>query len=127
MRETPPRQPRNPLHSVTLEAMLSELVAHFGWAGLGERIAVNSFRTDPSIASSLKFLRRTPWAREKVESLYLFMRREQARAGAAAARAATPAAEPAAVAFRRWASPLSAAPTAAGDLRLGQLAGLGDE
>ena len=73
-------QPRNPLHGVTLEAMLNELVAHFGWAGLGERVAVNSFVHEPSIGSSLRFLRRTPWAREKVESLYLFMRREQARA-----------------------------------------------
>jgi uncharacterized protein (DUF2132 family) len=72
-------QPRNPLHGVTLEAMLTELVAHFGWAELGARIQINSFNTDPSIASSLKFLRKTPWAREKVEGLYLFMRREQAR------------------------------------------------
>ena len=73
-------QPRNPLHGVTLEAMLTELVAHFGWPGLGERIQVNSFNTDPSIRSSLKFLRKTPWAREKVEGLYLFMQRERARA-----------------------------------------------
>lgn len=72
-------QPRNPLHGVTLEAMLTELVAYFGWLELGARIQINSFNTDPSIASSLKFLRRTPWAREKVEGLYLFMRREQAR------------------------------------------------
>ncbi len=73
-------QPRNPLHGVTLEKMLSELVAHFGWPGLGEQINIRCFTSDPSIASSLKFLRRTPWAREKVESLYLFMLREQARA-----------------------------------------------
>jgi uncharacterized protein (DUF2132 family) len=72
-------QPRNPLHGVTLEAMLTELVAYFGWPELGARIQINSFNTDPSIASSLKFLRKTPWAREKVEGLYLFMRREQAR------------------------------------------------
>ena len=72
-------QPRNPLHGVTLEAMLNELVAHFGWAELGARIQINSFNTEPSIVSSLKFLRKTPWAREKVEGLYLFMRREQAR------------------------------------------------
>ena len=72
-------QPRNPLHGVTLEAMLTELVAHFGWPELGTRIRINCFGTDPSIASSLAFLRKTPWAREKVESLYLFMRREQAR------------------------------------------------
>jgi len=73
-------QPRNPLHGVTLEKMLSELVVHFGWPGLGEQINIRCFTSDPSIASSLKFLRRTPWAREKVESLYLFMLREQARA-----------------------------------------------
>ena len=72
-------QPRNPLHGVTLEQMLTELVAHFGWAGLGERIALRCFTSDPSISSSLKFLRRTPWAREKVEGLYLFMLREQKR------------------------------------------------
>ena len=78
--ETPPaRQPRNPLHGVTLEAMLNELVAHFGWPELGQRIAIRCFVSDPSVASSLKFLRKTPWAREKVEGLYLFMRREQAR------------------------------------------------
>jgi uncharacterized protein (DUF2132 family) len=72
-------QARNPLHGITLEAMLTELVAHFGWPGLAERIAINSFASDPSVRSSLKFLRKTPWAREKVEGLFLFMRREQAR------------------------------------------------
>jgi uncharacterized protein (DUF2132 family) len=73
-------QPRNPLHGLTLEKMLNELVAHFGWPGLGEQIDIRCFTSDPSISSSLKFLRKTPWAREKVESLYLFMLREQARA-----------------------------------------------
>ena len=73
-------QPRNPLHGLTLEKMLNELVAHFGWPGLGEQIDIRCFASDPSISSSLKFLRKTPWAREKVESLYLFMLREQARA-----------------------------------------------
>ncbi len=77
----PLQQPRNPLHGVTLEAMLTALVAHYGWAGMGERIAVRCFLVDPSVASSLKFLRKTPWARQKVESLYLFMLREQRRAG----------------------------------------------
>lgn len=72
-------QPRNPLHGLTLEAMLGELVAHFGWQGLGERIAIRCFTSEPSLASSLRFLRRTPWARDKVESLYLFMLRERAR------------------------------------------------
>jgi uncharacterized protein (DUF2132 family) len=76
----PAPQPRNPLHGITLEAMLTELVAHFGWPELGARVRINSFNTDPSIRSSLKFLRKTPWARDKVESLYLSMRREQARA-----------------------------------------------
>ena len=72
-------QARNPLHGITLEAMLNELVAHFGWPELGQQIDIRCFTTDPSVRSSLKFLRKTPWAREKVESLYLFMRREQAR------------------------------------------------
>jgi uncharacterized protein (DUF2132 family) len=79
---TPPAtQPRNPLHGLTLEAILTALVAHYGWPGLGERIAVRCFTQDPSIASSLKLLRKTPWAREKVESLYLFMLREKRRQG----------------------------------------------
>jgi uncharacterized protein (DUF2132 family) len=72
-------QPRNPLHGVTLEKILNDLVAYFGWPGLGEQIDIRCFTTDPSISSSLKFLRKTPWAREKVESLYLFMLREEAR------------------------------------------------
>jgi len=89
MTDTPPAspapQPRNPLHGVTLEAIVTALQAHYGWAGLGERIAIRCFTADPSIASSLKFLRRTPWAREKVESLYLFMLRDMRRQGAAGA------------------------------------------
>jgi uncharacterized protein (DUF2132 family) len=68
-------QPRDPLHGVTLERIVTELVARFGWAELGERIRINCFLSDPSIASSLKFLRRTPWARTKVEELYLAMLR----------------------------------------------------
>ena len=72
-------QPRNPLHGLTLEAIVTALAAHYGWAGLGERIALRCFTHEPSIGSSLKFLRKTPWAREKVESLYLFMLREQRR------------------------------------------------
>jgi uncharacterized protein (DUF2132 family) len=72
-------QQRDPLHGLTLEAMLTELVAHFGWPDLGTRIKIKSFTVDPSIASSLKFLRKTPWAREKVEGLYLFMLREARR------------------------------------------------
>lgn len=72
-------QPRNPLHGLTLEAILTALVAHYGWPGLAERITVRCFQSDPSIKSSLAFLRRTAWAREKVESLYLFMLREMRR------------------------------------------------
>ena len=76
----PPAQTRNPLHGLTLEAIVTALVAHYGWAGLGERIPVRCFTSEPSVASSLKFLRKTPWAREKVEGLYLFMLRELRRA-----------------------------------------------
>jgi uncharacterized protein (DUF2132 family) len=74
-----PSQPHNPLHGVTLQRMLTELVEHFGWEELGQRISIRCFTHDASINSSLKFLRRTPWAREKVEGLYGFMLREQAR------------------------------------------------
>ena len=65
-----PRRP-DPLHGVTLQAMLEHLVERYGWDGLGERIAIRCFTHDPSIGSSLRFLRKTPWARAKVESLYL--------------------------------------------------------
>ena len=64
------RQPNNPLHGVTLKAMLEYLVAEYGWERLGDRIRIDSFRNDPSINSSLKFLRKTDWARAKVERLY---------------------------------------------------------
>lgn len=73
----------NPLHGLTLEAILTALVAHFGWAELATRIPVRCFTNDPSITSSLKFLRKTPWARDKVEGLYLFMLRDVRRAQAA--------------------------------------------
>lgn len=76
----PISQPRNPLHGKTLEAIVTELQAHLGWTGLGERIPVRCFTHDPSINSSLKFLRKTPWAREKVEGLYLYMLRTQRNA-----------------------------------------------
>jgi uncharacterized protein (DUF2132 family) len=75
----PTQQARNPLHGVTLEMMVTELVGYFGWPELGLQVDIRCFTHDPSIASSLKFLRRTPWARAKVESLYLFMLRERAR------------------------------------------------
>ena len=74
-----PKQPRNPLHGLTLEAIVTALQAEYGWQGLGKRIPLRCFTSDPSVASSLKFLRKTPWAREKVESLYLFMLRDQRR------------------------------------------------
>ena len=76
---SPPPQPRNPLHGLTLEAVVTALAANYGWAGLAERIPVRCFESEPSVASSLKFLRKTPWAREKVEGLYLFMLRERKR------------------------------------------------
>ena len=63
-------QTNNPLHGITLENILRTLVTHFGWDGLAQRIPVNCFSHDPSIKSSLKFLRKTPWARDKVEKLY---------------------------------------------------------
>lgn len=72
-------QHRDPLHGITLERMLTELVEACGWETLGREINVRCFTQDPSIASSLKFLRRTPWAREKVESYYLFIQRRNAR------------------------------------------------
>jgi uncharacterized protein (DUF2132 family) len=61
--------------------MLTELVEHFGWKKMGERIAIRCFTSDPSINSSLKFLRKTPWAREKVEAMYVSMRRDRTRRG----------------------------------------------
>ena len=72
-------QATNLLHGITLEAIVEALHAHYGWEGLAERIAIRCFQCEPSVASSLKFLRRTPWARDKVESLYLFMLREVKR------------------------------------------------
>ena len=67
---------RDPLHGVTLEKLLTELVAHDGWEELGRRIDIRCFNFDPSIQSSLKFLRKTPWARAKVEALYVRLKKE---------------------------------------------------
>jgi len=64
--------PNNPLQGVTLEQIVTELVERYGWDGLAQRINVNCFKSDPSIKSSLKFLRKTPWARQKVEGLYVY-------------------------------------------------------
>lgn len=64
-------QKNNPLHGVTLEKVVTRLVDHYGWSGLAQRININCFKRDPSIKSSLKFLRKTQWARNEVEDLYL--------------------------------------------------------
>lgn len=66
-----PTQPRNPLHGITLEQILTELSTGIGWEAMGRAVPVRCFTHEPSVASSLKFLRRTPWARAKVEELYL--------------------------------------------------------
>jgi uncharacterized protein (DUF2132 family) len=71
----PSPQSNDPLHGVTLERLLTELVAHFGWEELGARIDIRCFRFEPSIKSSLVFLRKTPWARAKVEELYVGWKR----------------------------------------------------
>ena len=76
---SPPAQPKNPLHGLTLEAMVKALENYYGWEDLGQRIPIRCFTHDPSVNSSLKFLRKTPWAREKVEGLYLYMEREKRR------------------------------------------------
>ncbi|NCD69149.1 VF530 family protein [Mucilaginibacter agri] len=65
------QQPNNPLHGKTLETILNELVAYYGWPELGNRIRINCFNDNPSVKSSLKFLRKTDWARKKVEDLYV--------------------------------------------------------
>ncbi len=72
-------QPKNPLHGVTLERVVASLVEHYGWAGLATKININCFKKDPSVKSSLKFLRKTPWAREQVENLYIstFVQRDK--------------------------------------------------
>ena len=66
---------KDPLHGITLQAILTELVEQFGWEGLAQRIDIRCFKSDPSIKSSLTFLRKAPWAREKVEALYLRQKR----------------------------------------------------
>ena len=64
-------QNKNPLHGMTLEKIVTQLAEHYGWEELGKRINIRCFQADPSVKSSLKFLRKTPWAREKVEQLYV--------------------------------------------------------
>ena len=73
------RQPTDPLHGVTLEMILTQLVEHYGWEEMGRTVRIKCFTNDPSIKSSLQFLRRTPWARSKVEALYLRYKRESAK------------------------------------------------
>lgn len=75
--ESPPGQSRNPLHGITLERMLTELEASIGWEKMARRVRIACFTSDPSVASSLKFLRRTPWARDKVERMYLDVMRRR--------------------------------------------------
>ena len=70
-------QPNNPLHGVKLADILEALVDHYGWDEMGQHVNIRCFKFDPSIKSSLKFLRRTPWARDEVEDLYLLMLREK--------------------------------------------------
>jgi uncharacterized protein (DUF2132 family) len=72
-------QPKNPLHGVTLEHIINTLVEHYGWGELATRIKIKCFTSDPSVKSSLKFLRKTPWARAKVENLYLYTQRKARR------------------------------------------------
>ena len=67
----PTEQTNNPLHGKTLEGIVTHLVEFYGWERLGKQININCFKSDPSIKSSLKFLRKTPWARKKVEDLYV--------------------------------------------------------
>jgi len=71
------QQKNNPLHNITLEQILNELVENYGWEYLGKSVNINCFQSNPSIKSSLTFLRKTPWARTKVESLYLYLKRKE--------------------------------------------------
>jgi len=73
------QQPNNLLHGIKLEQIINDLVAHYGWEYLGYNINIRCFTQDPSVKSSLKFLRRTPWARTKVETMYLKMLKKQKR------------------------------------------------
>lgn len=86
LRPVPAPHPNDPLHGVTLERILTELAAEFGWEELAARIDIRCFRFDPSIKSSLVFLRKTPWARAKVEALYV-----QWKTGPSSERAPPPA------------------------------------
>ncbi len=71
------RQQNNPLHGITLEMIVNSLFDRYGWTELGRRINIRCFQSDPSVKSSLRFLRKTPWARKKVEDLYLYTQRRR--------------------------------------------------
>ena len=73
------QQVNNPLHGITLERMVTSLVERYGWEELGQLVKIRCFRSDPSVKSSLKFLRKTPWARQKVEELYLITVKREKR------------------------------------------------
>ena len=70
------RQANNPLHGITLEQIVNSLVEHYGWNEMGKRINIRCFNSDPSVKSSLKFLRKTSWARKKVEDLYILTQKK---------------------------------------------------
>ena len=74
---SPTEHPRDPLHGITLERIITELVAQHGWAEMGERIPVRCFQLNPSVKSSLTFLRKTPWARQRVEAWFLYEQRRR--------------------------------------------------
>ena len=80
---SPSNHPRDPLHGITLETIVTHLVARHGWKRMGERIPIRCFLFDPSVSSSLKFLRKTPWARLKVEEWYMEDHRPNPRDGGA--------------------------------------------
>ncbi|MHB8880316.1 MAG: VF530 family protein [Thermodesulfovibrionales bacterium] len=88
MTEHQPQQTSDPLHGVTLEMILTELVENYGWEEMGRTIRIRCFTNDPSIKSSLQFLRRTPWARKKVETMYVKYKRYMLRQAKRQARAA---------------------------------------
>lgn len=71
------QQAKDPLHGITLERIVNSLFDHYGWRELGRRIDIRCFNSDPSVASSLKFLRKTPWARKKVEDLYINLQKKR--------------------------------------------------
>lgn len=81
-------QQNNPLHGITLETIVTQLVSHYGWQKLGTYVSINCFQSNPSVKSSLTFLRKTPWARSKVEDLYLSMQQELLRKGPTSAEEA---------------------------------------